>query len=61
MRRERAVTKSPQVSTLFINRNTHDHDEGSVEVCEDVPVGVEDGGLILKENKSEAVTNEKLK
>ena len=59
LRRKRAVTKSQKkVSTLFIYRDTHDHDEGCVEVCQDVPVDVEDGAIIFGENKGEAVTNE---
>ena len=44
---------------LFIYRDTHDHDEGSVKVCEDVPLDVEDGGMILDEDDSETVTKHK--
>ena len=43
---------------MFIYRDTLDDNEGCFKVCEDVLVDVEDGKMILEENKSEAVTNE---
>ena len=59
MGRERAV-EYPQkkVAALFIYGGVHYDDEGSVEVGEDVPVGVGDRPMILEENSSETVAEE---
>jgi hypothetical protein len=56
LRRKRAIEYSQKkVSALFIYGGVHYDDEHSVEVGEDVPAGVGDGGMILEENSSEAI------
>ena len=56
LRRKRAVKYSQKkVAALFIYGGVHYDDERSVEVGEDVPAGVGDGGMILEENSSETV------
>ena len=43
---------------MFVYREVHGYDESRVEVCENVPVDVENGGMILEENEGEAVGQE---
>ena len=44
------------MSALFIYGGVHYDDEHSVEVGEEIPVSVGDGGMILEENSSENIT-----
>ena len=42
-------------STLLIKTDIHGDDEGCVEVCENIPVVVDDGRFVLEEEDCEAV------
>ena len=43
------------------NKNIHRNDAGRVEIGENIPVDVQDGGVKLDENKCDAVGEEQQK
>ena len=50
---------SPEVHYLEIEEDIHWHDKGEVEEGENVPVDVEDGGVVLLEDQCNGITCQK--